>query len=391
MAKKTETLKVASTEPVGIIDESPEVTKESSAKSEDDKVPEISKENEGVDDTEEVALNDDKEETSKQPSPSAKAEEAKQEATEEEEGEAPPQPPRPVDPIQQITQDLQDAFPNIEEKIITAVLIASQGNPDPAFNALLYISDPSFKPEIPAPQISTGKSGPTGAVAAGKGAAPRHELTDDELLARQLQKEFELEDARRRRRHQDKSRRTDPGRKQQRPIRHSQEQDHDFDEESPDEFEQIKETFTQGLEEARTTLNGWVSGLAKKFDSATGKNENPNPNANKENPKLFGALGGSSYKRQQAARFDEDPEIIAHDFHDRIQLSNNDFDDGSEENPSLPNRPKGETDKTSGENKTASDKKWQPLDSGVPANSDAFLVTDSEEEELTAPAPPPKN
>ena len=44
---------------------------------------------------------------------------------------------------------------------------------------------------------------------------------------------------------------------------------------SPDEFEQIKETFTQGLEEAKSTLNGWVSNIAKRFE---GNNDGNNPN-----------------------------------------------------------------------------------------------------------------
>ena len=57
----------------------------------------------------------------------------------------PPQPPRPKDPTQEIIDDMKQAFPNIEEKYIIATLIA--GNPDPAFNALLYISDPTFKPK----------------------------------------------------------------------------------------------------------------------------------------------------------------------------------------------------------------------------------------------------
>ena len=163
----------------------------------------------------------------------------------EAEEEAPAPPPRPVSPLTQIKQDLKDAFPNVEEKLVTAVLIASQGNPDPAFNALLYISDPSVEAEIPEPAPP---------VPSKQVNRPKNTLTDDELLARKLQKEFELEDKRRRAQHHDRERRR----------RCYQSQPEDLEDDSVDEFGQIKESFSQGFEEARTTLNGWVSGIAEK-------------------------------------------------------------------------------------------------------------------------------
>lgn len=263
--------------------------------------------------------------------------------------DAPPPPPRPISPITRITKDLKDAFPNIEDKLITAVLIASQGQVDPAFNALLYISDPSFKPEIPVPSQApppVSKSGPK-------------TVTDDELLARELQKEFEREEQNRRRRHEQRLRRKLS--QDQRRSRVSEENDL-----SPDEFDQIKETFTQGLEDARSTLNGWVSGFSKKL-----LGEADQPNSQKQNPKLFGALGGSSFNSNtRRARFDEDPEIISHDFHNKINLSNND------DHKDLPNLPQRRPENA------PEAKKWEPLNSDVPVNSDAFLVTDSEEEDL---------
>ena len=89
---------------------------------------------------------------------------------------------------------------------------------------------------------------------------PKNTLTDDELLARKLQKDFELEDKRRRAQHHDRET------KKKTPSiatrRFGGRQD-------VDEFGQIKESFSQGFEEARTTLNGWVSGIAKKFQEPT--------------------------------------------------------------------------------------------------------------------------
>lgn len=68
---------------------------------------------------------------------------------------APPKPPRPRE---QVKATLKEAFPEVDDNIIEAVLIASGGNIEPAFNALLGISraipvittgmtDPSYKPE----------------------------------------------------------------------------------------------------------------------------------------------------------------------------------------------------------------------------------------------------
>ncbi|EGW35088.1 uncharacterized protein SPAPADRAFT_131594 [Spathaspora passalidarum NRRL Y-27907] len=349
MSKKNEKLNVISSEPVESIDETPAKKESPVPAKKESPIPKTDVAKEKHDSTEEVPINESEE-------------------------QAPVQPPRPVDPIEQITKDLKDAFPNIEDKIITACLIASQGNPDPAFNALLYISDPSFKPEIPAPQTSSSTT---------KSVDTTKTLTDDELLARKLQKEFELEDDRRRRAARRKGSHPQP--KQSR--RHSE----DFDD-SPDEFEQIKETFSQGLEEARTTLNGWVSGIAKKIDGVT--NSAPPKVPSKENPKLFGALGGSSFEnRRRTTKFDEDPEILTNDFHDKIQLSNN--DEGDEHAPPKPARPSTEGKIPQPENEAG--KKWQPLESEVPASSDAFLVTDSEDEgddavaaAETAPVPPSK-
>lgn len=280
------------------------------------------------------------------------------------EEDAPAPPPRPISPITQIKQDLKDAFPNIEEKLITAVLIASQGNPDPAFNALLYISDPSVEAEIPEPAPPV-PSKPVN--------AQKNTLTDDELLARKLQKEFELEDKRRREQHHERERRR---------RRRQQSQPEDADDDSVDEFGQIKESFSQGFEEARSTLNGWVSGLAKKFQEPTDEAVQPRESQS-QNPKLFGALGGSSFTKQSKKNtFDEDPRVISNDLHSQINLKDN--DDDEQDAPSLPKR---QGDQTNKEKSAQSDsyinstKKWQPLNSDVPVNSDAFLVTDSEDED----------
>lgn len=75
---------------------------------------------------------------------------------------APPMPTRPMSTTEQNKVTLKEAFPNVDENVIEAVLIASSGNIEPAFNALLGINhnmnmkqanscvgmtDPTYKPE----------------------------------------------------------------------------------------------------------------------------------------------------------------------------------------------------------------------------------------------------
>ncbi|CAH6722216.1 hypothetical protein CLIB1444_08S04478 [[Candida] jaroonii] len=239
--------------------------------------------------------------------------------------DAPPAPPRPVDPVTQLKKELKDAFPSIDDRLITGILIASQGDLDLSFNALLFISDESMEePPIPVKPPVPSKAGLSNT---------KPELTDDEKLARQLQKEFEMEERRRRRR----------AKRQEQQLQ---------DDDSPDEFEQIKQNFNQGLEEARSTLNGWISGVAKRFDNPSGQSTNSN-----QNPKLFGALGGSQFKKN---KFDEDPEILDHNFHEKIKLNDNE-----EQGPTLPRR---KTDQSINSNP-------------APVNSDAFLVDDSDDDD----------
>jgi len=56
----------------------------------------------------------------------------------EEATEIPPQkPPRPVDPQVQAQNTLIEAFPDVDPNVVKAVLVASGGKVEPAFNALL--------------------------------------------------------------------------------------------------------------------------------------------------------------------------------------------------------------------------------------------------------------
>ena len=60
-----------------------------------------------------------------------------QHATVEDETTLPSQSARPVKPQQDAEATLKEAFPNIDVAVVKAVLTASGGKVEPAFNALL--------------------------------------------------------------------------------------------------------------------------------------------------------------------------------------------------------------------------------------------------------------
>lgn len=68
--------------------------------------------------------------------PTSRSESRSRVRFEEDEG-APEKPPRPMSPRQQAEITLIEAFPSIDAKVVKAVLTASGGQVEPAFNALL--------------------------------------------------------------------------------------------------------------------------------------------------------------------------------------------------------------------------------------------------------------
>lgn len=89
--------------------------------------------------------------------------------------ETPPaKPPRPISPNVQAENTLIEAFPDIDHKVIKAVLAASGGQVEPAFNALLGMSDPEAVQEAPPPPKPP------------RPTAQQRQLEMDEQYARQL-------------------------------------------------------------------------------------------------------------------------------------------------------------------------------------------------------------
>ncbi|SCU93013.1 LAMI_0E12904g1_1 [Lachancea mirantina] len=85
-----------------------------------------------------------------------------------------------------VLSQLKDAFPSTDVKYVKAVLIASEGRLDPAFSALLFLSDPSVEAEIPIPAAAAAP----GATESRGSSRRLTQLEQDEQLARSLDEQF---------------------------------------------------------------------------------------------------------------------------------------------------------------------------------------------------------
>ncbi|KAI4831894.1 hypothetical protein E4T44_09511, partial [Aureobasidium sp. EXF-8845] len=170
-----------------------------------------------------------------------------------EDEDAPAKPARPLSPQAQNEKTLKEAFPTIDSKVIRAVLVASGGSVEPAFNALLAMSDPDFKPEeAPPPRPPR----PTQA---------QRQLDADEQYARQLAQHFQTEPRPQRSRRDDDDRGpplpTRP--RQQRPGPAEDDREYNF---FDDDLPQIKENVRKGFLETQTKVNRWITDFRKKLD-----------------------------------------------------------------------------------------------------------------------------
>ncbi|KAI4255957.1 MAG: hypothetical protein LQ352_002308 [Teloschistes flavicans] len=340
-----------------------------------------------------------------------------------EEDVAPPKPPRPVNPLQQAENTLKEAFPSIDPSVVKAVLRASGGNVEPAFNALLGMSDPDAQKDDPAPPPQPPR----------KPAAPtstaQSQLAADEQYARQLAEHYNGAAA------SGPSRGGTRGRPKQyprEPQRTGSRQYDQYDEERErsfidDDLPVIRDNIKKGFLETQSKVNSWVANLKKKID---GEDEDdfqgrPPPAASGYNTapsrqQSFGRKSGD-YPRRSADhdRYDADPQVLSNDFTDlhlkdheatgpprrsNRPLANPDlfkptpprpetnsgrrvsFQDGPPAEIGVQQRPTSPPNLTKSPSSGASGKssKWQPLASIEPspvADHDPFSLGDSDDED----------
>lgn len=227
---------------------------------------------------------------------------------------APPKPPRPATEQQKNEAILKEAFPGIDASVIKAVLIASGGRIDPAFNALLAMSDPdavahqqdddddelSPPPQPPRPTTQNAQS----------------QLEADEAYARRLAEYYESA-AYEARTANDGSGRDLPGsRVGGRPGgRGTGLKPNELSERSfiDDDLPEIQEQLKKGFQETQVKVNGWFKDLKKKFDEQFDEAEG---SSSQQGAQRYGAGGSgeSSRRSRDYDRYDADPEMLSDDF-----------------------------------------------------------------------------
>jgi hypothetical protein len=220
------------------------------------------------------------------------------------EDEPPAKPPRPLSPQQQAENTLKEAFPSIDAAVVKAVLMASGGRVEPAFNALLGMSDPdAVREPTPPPQ-------PPRPQAQRVGSTPQSQLEADEQYARQLAEHYGGGWGSGGPR--DTSRGAQPRRQQTglRPNENYQENERSF---IDDDLPVIRDNLKKGFLETQSKVNGWITNLKKRIDGE-----------DVDEPQQGYTPGSSNQYRQRRSgdgrqsgdygRYDADPEVLSDDF-----------------------------------------------------------------------------
>ncbi|KAF2717897.1 hypothetical protein K431DRAFT_288138 [Polychaeton citri CBS 116435] len=340
----------------------------------------------------------------------------------------PAKPPRPLSPAVQAENTLIEAFPSIDTKVVKAVLQASGGHVEPAFNALLGMSDPNFKPETPPAQPPR----PGIRQQPQQQRQPMNQLEADELYARQLAEHYSGSGGNGGQYYNQR----EPGRRgpnQQRPTYDEEDREHSF---FDDDLPEIGKNIQQGFFDTQKKVNSWIMNFKKKLDGeeeedlysgssqqgsrvGTISGESGTAGGRKDfgssqSEQLYGIRKSAEQQRRMeerrsmdAQRYDRDPQMIDDDQFQRLELRDEEDQPPPQPprsssakkptNPDLfkptPQPPQsGPVDEVDAAERKASNnggsgtsqqqKKWQPLTSVAPApeeDNDPFSVGDDDE------------
>lgn len=215
---------------------------------------------------------------------------------------------------------LKEAFPTLDEAVIKAVLTASGGRIDPAFNALLEMTDPdAANREVEDENPPTLPPRP----AAVPGATPQSQLEADELYARQLAQHYENVGAYEERTSSRPPRQQtglDPSRifgggGSRGRGQYQEEPERSF---VDDDLPIIKENLRKGFQETQKTVNTWFQTMKKRFDEEFADDQHQHQQHQQGRPGQQGgsSRGGRDMGRRSGdyERYDADPQVLSDDF-----------------------------------------------------------------------------
>jgi hypothetical protein len=244
---------------------------------------------------------------------------------------APPKPPRPLSPRQEAEKTLQEAFPTIDAAVVKAVLTASGGNVEPAFNALLGKKLKSHQNDL----TETGMSDPDSHSKEAEAPpqpprpdrAPRSQIESDELYARQLAEHYSGTGPQSQRRGRTDQYTNIPRARKETGLKPNElydDREHSFiDGESrtvfqvlanrKDDLPVIRENLRKGFLETQFKVNRWVSDLKKKIDGEDemGSSSGTQGYSQQPYPRRSGDYVRRSADRE---RYDADPKVLGDDF-----------------------------------------------------------------------------
>lgn len=233
-----------------------------------------------------------------------------------------------MSPQAQAEATLTEAFPSVDAKVVKAVLVASGGHVEPAFNALLGMTDPSFKAEDthPAPPRRPPR----------QTQQPMTQMESDELYARQLAEQYDqssyegfgsrgMGDPPLPRRRKEGS---------LKPNELYEDKEHSF---FDDDLPEIRKNIQKGFQETQQKFNSWISNVRKRFE---GDEEEPLPGESSaefqrqnfgpsKSDQLYGIRKNAEAARRSAdrERYDSDPRVLDDDF-TKLELNDNEGNTG---------------------------------------------------------------
>lgn len=302
-----------------------------------------------------------------------------------------------------ILRQLTEAFPNLEEKYIKAVIIASQGALDPAFNALLFLSDPEgskdvelpSKPvkEVEAPGLPTRRN--------------QSQVEQDEMLARQLDQQYNKSTQHRSDRRYERSERDaheqrvrDRERRRQTPISNVEREelygpgnDDSWSQFVEKDLPEIRDVANQKIQETATKINGWLSGVKKSWggegqleDNNNGYGRNRfNENPSRAEQEVNEWSDEAPRPQPERRRFNSFGARVGEDSLESHGISLKIDDDDEDVPPQLPSRSRASIDKTNSATSGAGVANTE--ESGVVAETAHINTPDKKEWNALPPKP----